>query len=397
MGEEENRESINFLREKNLHIICAVTLMAVLGVSSVAPALPRVAEALRISTGQVGLLITVFTFPGVILTPFTGILADRIGRKIVLVPSLLLFAIAGVACAFAPSFEMLLWSRFLQGIGAASIGSINVTLIGDLYDGSRRTEAMGYNASILSIGTASYPAIGGALAIFGWNYPFLLPVLAVPVALAVVFGLNNPEPKSTSSLKDYLNAAVESVLRPQALILFAASVITFILLYGAYLTFLPAFLHDRFGAATWQIGIILSTMSVVTAITSTQLKQLGERLGKRLLPAYGFGAYAVSIAIMPLMPGTWFLLIPVSLFGVAQGMNIPAITNLLAGLVPMEQRGAFMSINGMVLRLGQTLGPMIAGAFFAVIGLDGVFYASAVLAVLSLPLLASLRLFKETR
>ena len=154
--------------------------MAVLGSSSVSPAFPKVVAELGVSPGQVGLLITVFTLPGVFLTPVAGVLSDKFGRKTVLIPSLLLFGVAGGACALARDFELLLGLRVLQGVGAAALGATNVTLIGDLVAGRERTAALGYNSSVLSTGTASYPAIGGAPATFGWYYPFALPLLAIP-------------------------------------------------------------------------------------------------------------------------------------------------------------------------------------------------------------------------
>ena len=108
-------------RQRNLRIIFAVTLMAVLGVSSITPAFPNIVRELGVSSSQVGLLITFFTLPGIILAPFLGVLADRIGRKRILVPSLFLFAIAGTACAFIHQFHMLLLLRALQGAGAAAL------------------------------------------------------------------------------------------------------------------------------------------------------------------------------------------------------------------------------------------------------------------------------------
>ena len=124
--------------------------------------------------------------PGVILTTFAGILADRYGRLRVLMPGLILFAVAGAACVFATSLPALIALRVLQGIGGSAIGSINVTLIGDLFGDRQRTTAMGYNASVLSIGTAAYPAIGGALAMVAWSALFALALLAIPVAVLAV-------------------------------------------------------------------------------------------------------------------------------------------------------------------------------------------------------------------
>jgi ACDE family multidrug resistance protein len=120
-----------------------------------------------VSSGQVGLLITIFTLPGIVMTPVLGVLSDRYGRKKILVPALLLFGLAGGACAFASSFDILLALRFFQGMGAAALGTLNVTVIGDIYEDRERASALGYNSSVLSVETASYPAIGGLLATFG--------------------------------------------------------------------------------------------------------------------------------------------------------------------------------------------------------------------------------------
>ena len=357
--------------------IALITLIAVLGVSSITPAFPKVEKALGISAQQVGLLITVFTLPGVLLTPILGILADRIGRKKILIPSLFLFGIAGTLCAFTSNFTLLLVFRFLQGVGAASIGSLNVTLIGDIYKGKERAAVMGYNASVLSVGTASYPAIGGVLAALGWHYPFLLPLLAIPVGLLVITSLKNPEPQNQQKFKDYLSSTWESINNVQVLGIFITSVVTFIILYGSYLTYFPFLLDRTFGASTVTIGILMSSMSLTTAITSSQLGKLVARFSEKQLITIAFFLYAISLILVPLMHEIWGLLLPIVIFGVAQGMNIPSIQTLLASLAPLEYRAAFMSLNGMVLRLGQTLGPVLMGLIYVAWGIEATFYSGA--------------------
>lgn len=192
--DSQAKKTKNLYLDQNFLVICAVSLIAVLGVSSVTPAFPKLAQALNVNPKNIGLLVTAFTLPTLFLGPIIGVLADRLGRKKIIVPSLLLFGIAGTACAFARDFNLLLLLRLLQGIGAASLLSLSVTLIGDLYAGDKRANAMGYNASITSIGTAIYTTIGGALATIGWYYPFGLPIAAIPIGLLVLFGLKNPEP-----------------------------------------------------------------------------------------------------------------------------------------------------------------------------------------------------------
>jgi MFS family permease len=83
---------------------------------------------------------------------------------------------------------------------------------------------------------------------------------------------------------------------------------------------------------------------------------------------------------MPASPRLGFYLISAFIFGIGHGMNIPSIMSLMAGYAPIQLRGVLMSVNGTVLRLGQTLGPLVMGLAFAHLGMNGPFYAGAILA-----------------
>ncbi len=379
-----NNNQNNLYQDRNLLIIFGVSLIAILGVASVTPAFPKLEEALNVPPQNIGLLVTVFTFPTVILGPIIGILADRLGRKKILVPSLILFGIAGAACGFARDFNLLLLLRFLQGIGAASLLSLSVTLIGDLYTGVRRTSAMGYNASVSSMGTATYPIIGGALATMGWNYPFLLPLVAIPIGLLVLFALKNPEPKGERNLKEYLRNAWIILKNRQLVGLFIASAANFILLYGAYVTYLPKLIATSFGADSFTIGLFLSSISVAIAFTSSQLGRLARRFSEQTLVRASFGFYALALFIIPFISNLWLLLIPTTVFGIGLGIGFPSIQTLLAQLAPKEYLATVISVNGTFFGLGQTLGPLLMGVAYGMGGIDSVFYAGVCFAIATL-------------
>lgn len=375
MKKRENR----LYHDTNLQIIFAVTLIAVLGVSSISPAFYDIEQVF--SERAVLLLIVVFTIPGVLLTPVLGVLADRLGRKKVLVPSLLLFGIAGGACAFARDLNILLTLRFLQGIGAAALCSLNATVIGDLYSGNRLATAMGYNASVINIAVPSYFLIGGALASLAWYYPFALSVIAVPVGLIVLTSLKSPEPKNHEDFKQYLSSAFQTIKNRQVLVLFSATLFTFIIMYGAYITTFPLLLGDKFQASPFIIGIILSSVCLTTTVTSSQFGKLTKRYSEKTLIKSVFIIYAIALFIIPFVRSIWLFIIPTAILGFAQGVNTPSIQTLLARLAPIEHRAAFMSLNGMTLRLGQTIGPLLLGAIYLVLGFEGTFFVSAGLSV----------------
>lgn len=370
-------------RDPNLRILFCVTLIAVLGVSSVTPVFPTMQKALGITPQATSLLVTVFTLPGVIATPLIGVLSDRVGRKRLLVPSLFLFAFAGASLPLAPTFTGMLALRFVQGLGAAALGSLNVTIIGDLYRGRLTTAAMGYNAGVLSLGTTLYPLLGGALAALGWRYPFYLPLLAIPVALLAWFRLETPPIPAHQDMRSYLLDALASISNRRMAGLFFASLASFVLLYGAYSTYLPFLLAESFQGTSTVIGLVMSSMSLATAVVASQLSRLSRRFLEQQLIVAAFLLHALALLMIPHVPSLWLFLIPTTIYGLGQGLNTPSIQSLLARMAPPQQRGAFMSLNGMVFRLGQTLGPLLMGLAFTAWGFTGVYRAGAVLGVVA--------------
>lgn len=390
----EDEETTRVAFNANLSIIFSVTLMAVMGVASITPAFPTISLQLGVPPGMISLLIIVFTIPGVILTPFLGVGADRYGRKTILVPSLFLFAAAGFACAFAQTlgialglspFLTLLFFRFLQGIGAASLGSLNVTIIGDLYISRARTQVMGYNASVQSVGTAIYPTIGGFLALFGWFFPFYLPLLAIPVGLAVLFKLENPEPQALTSLRKYFSDVGRLLRNRKVVGLFLISTTLFIMLYGAIITFLPFLVTTSFLVDSFVAGLVISLISVASGITSLTVGVLARRYSLKMVLVLAFPFFVVGLLFIPLAPSLWLLLIPVFVYGVGMGFAMPSVQTLLVGLAPLESRAALMSLNGLVLRLGQTLGPFIMAIVLGILGITGVYWVAALFALAMIP------------
>jgi ACDE family multidrug resistance protein len=370
-------------QNRNLQLIFGVTLLSVMGVASITPAFPTIIEELNISSTQVGLLITFFTMPGIIMAPAYGILADRYGRKRILIPCIFLFALAGTSITFVRDFNIILGLRTLQGIGAAALFPMATTIIGDIYSGRERATAMGLNASVTNASVALYPLTGGSLALLGWYYPFFLPLIAIPIGIGVLALLNNPEPKQSRKVKDYLHGAWGYMKNIRALALFAGGVLIFIFIYGSYLTYFTLYLADNFGASPLIIGLVMASKSLFTATVSSQIGNLNKRFHLTTLIVGGFVVMAFALVLFPFMPGLWFTLIPVIFFAVAQGSIGPSIQASVAGLAPIEYRAAFMSIDAMVFRIGQTVGPPLMGLVFVLFGYDAVFFVSAVIAIVT--------------
>lgn len=369
-------------QDPNLWLLFAVTLVAVGNVSSVAPAFPRVVDVFGLSQVQVGWVVTAYSLPGILSAPVAGVLADRFGRKRVLVPVLFVFGVAGGACALARTFPTLLGLRVVQGAAAAPLVGLSVTIIGDRYDGMSRTRAIGYNATALNVGTAVYPALGGALAAIAWFYPFALPLLALPVAIAVGWKLEDPMVDRAQTLSAYLSVARRRLTDPQVIGILAINFGVYILLFGAFLTYVPELLDKRFGSPPQVAGLILALASVSSGLVATQIGRLSTAISKRRLIQGSLLINAGALVLIPLAPAPWAVGAASLFSGIAQGLNQPALQTRLTELATDASRGVILSLNGMVLRLGQAVGPLLLGSALVFGGIDDIFFTAAGVAVL---------------
>jgi predicted MFS family arabinose efflux permease len=140
-------------------------------------------------------------------------------------------------------------------------------------------------------------------------------------------------------------------------------------------------MEERFGATALQIGLFMSGFSLVTAITSSQLKRINSRVTPKAQLNISFMLYLVSMLILSVASEWWHLIIPLITFGLAHGMLIPGIQTLLVGFAPLSERAGFMSINSMVLRLGQTFGPLFIGLFYTLGGTGIAFTGGAIVSL----------------
>lgn len=162
--------------------------------------------------------------------------------------------------------------------------------------------------------------------------------------------------------------------------IYFATVSTFIFVAGAYLNFFPLLIGIRQSADPIAIGVIMSAMTLGSAASSAWIGKIAGILSERNLMILAFILYALALGIIPFIDQIWLFLLPSAVFGIAQGINLPAIQALLGGLSKVENRAIVMSFYGTSLRLGQTVGPLIAGALFTLYGMNGVFLISACLA-----------------
>jgi MFS family permease len=180
------------LGDGNFRILLLANITQALGSALVSPLLTSLTGPYGVSAAEIGLVMSVFTAPAILVIPLLGVLIDRYGRKPILVPALLLFGLSGTGLALTTDFTVVLVLRALQGLGFAGILPVVITSIGDLYEGSEEATGQGLRFAVSGLSQATFPVLAGGLVVLAWRYPFLLYSVAIPIALLVYIRFDDP-------------------------------------------------------------------------------------------------------------------------------------------------------------------------------------------------------------
>ncbi|WP_137283519.1 MFS transporter [Halorussus salinisoli] len=366
-----------------VRVVFAATALAPLGVPLVSPALPVVRDAFGLTDATASLLVAVYFLTGIVLSPFIGLLADRVGRKRVLVPSLVVFSLAGSAIALAPEFWIVLAVRLVQGTAAAGIFVTTVTLIGDAFEGVQRNAVLGVNTAVLASGAAVYPLLGGALATVSWNAPFLAYLLGLPVAAFAWVTLEEQviEPDVANRGTAYLRSAARLLARRAAVIPYGTAFLTEVLLFGAVITALPFLLFGTYGVSPVFVGGAITATEAVSAGVAAANGRFARQLSDQRLIALGYACYGVGLLVAWWASSVAGLVAGVIVFGAGVGLTMPSVDALLSDVVSAEYRAGALSLRNSVTFLGRAVGPVLFAGIAVETGYRPLLFAAGVVAL----------------
>jgi ACDE family multidrug resistance protein len=354
-----------------LAIIFAITLTGILANTIVNPAIPDLLDDLDQSSSSAGLFVGIGALPGVLMAPLIGVLSDRFGRRQVVLPCLVGFGVFGLLGALAPSFGVLLALRLVQGVASAGLINLAVVIIGDHWDGLARAKAIGQNAAALTVALAVFPALGGVLAgTWGWEASFL-PYgfgLVTAVAVARVLPKGRPTVGAGRTVRQQVSEAWVVIKQPLVLAVTALGFVVFFVIFGLFLTVLPVHLDEDLGVGATGRGLVLAVPAITSTVVALNLGRLRARFGGRVLVLAGTVVYAVGFVAIGLAPSVAVLVVAALFYGLAEGFTIPTLQDVAAGSGPAETRGSVVAVWVGVVRAGQFVGPLLAGASIAWIG-----------------------------
>lgn len=372
-------------RRPPLTFIYTVTLTGILSNTLVTPAIPDILAEFARPGDRAGLLVATGSVAGIVIAPVAGFLADRFGRRIVLTVCLGIFGVFGGLAAAAPTFEILLLARFLQGVGSAALVNLAVVLIGDNWTGADRTRLIGRNSAVLTIGLASIPLLSGVVTeASSWRVTFALYTIALGTAVAAWVVLDGRRPESPPRVKEQFGEAVVVLKRPILRASILSGFLVFIAIFGLFLTVFPVHLAEEFGMRAGARGLVISLPAMTATLASFNLGRMRTATSARTVVVVSALALTVAYVTIGMTTTLSIVVVAALVYGASEGFFIPMLQDLNMEDAPDEHRAVVIAVWVGFARLGQTIGPLLAGAAMGSLGTGATFVAGAGIAVVIL-------------
>jgi ACDE family multidrug resistance protein len=357
-------------RSLKLLVLSLVPFIMVLGNSMLIPVLPRMMKVMHLTLFQAGLVVTVFSIPAGIVIPLAGALSDRVGRKVIMAPALVVYGLAGLAAGVASwisphAYGYIIGFRIVQGIGAGGTYQLAMAVAGDIFKNKSRARALGLLEASNGLGKVVSPIAGSALALIIWFAPFFVyGLLSFPIALAVWFVIQEPKKKpAEGSFGQYL-AGIRHTFQSKGLsiaVTFLGGAAVLFILFGV-LSYLADVLEKTYGISELPRGFIIAVPVLFSAVTSYVAGTvLQRRIARWARPVVAGGLLVISVAMVAegLIGNPFWALVALVFQGIGTGATLPSINTLVTSATSTAERGAVTSLYGSVRFFGVALGPPV--------------------------------------
>jgi MFS transporter, DHA1 family, tetracycline resistance protein len=380
---------------KPLVVIYAAVGLDAVGIGLIFPILPRLLEEVTHSqtiAPTIGLMTALYAVMQFIFAPVLGALSDNLGRRPVLLMSLVGAAIDYVVMAFAPQLWMLVLGRAIAGLTSANV-SVAAAYITDISPEDQRARRFGLSNAMFGAGFIIGPVLGGLLGDYGLRLPFIAAAaLNAGNLLLALFVL----PESRPPARRKIDLAALNPLRP---LKWAVSmkrlqpvILVFFLLSAtgeAYGTCWALWGFDAFGWGGLWIGLSLGAFGVCQTLVQALLPGPATKLfGERRAILVGLACVSTALVVMAFANQGWIVFVIMPLFALGS-IGTPALQALATRQVDPDLQGQFQGVLASAVGLTSIIAPLAFSSLYFVVQTDwpgAIWFSVVVLNAIAVPL-----------
>jgi MFS family permease len=376
------------MRPSPFILLCTTGLFAIFSSTiSKSPVLPLFASHLGADPSGVGFVAAVSAFTGIVASIPAGLLSDRLGRRKMLIFSLIVFSTAPFLYLFVNKIWQLAIVRFYHGFATAVFIPVAMALVADLFH-HERGEKMGWFSTSTLVGRFMAPIAGGGIIgamVFnpGLSYKIVYLVCGAAGILALILTFKLPSaPDKKIEKRDWEEtfASFKSVLSNRLILITAGVEASILFAYGTFETFLPLY-SIKIGLSAYEVGIFLSSQVITLALTKPVMGRFSDRHGRQPQIFWGAIIGATCIGSFSLFRSFIPLLALSILFGLSLSIVTSATSAFIADLSRKETHGSAMGILGSIMDIGHTTGPLISGIVALYFGFGKAFIGAALVLI----------------
>jgi MFS family permease len=366
-----------------------VSTMTIMAGATIAPALPDMMDRFS-AVANVELLVRlVLTIPALtvaISSPWVGILVDRIGRKPVLLASMVLYGLSGTSGLYLMSLPGILVGRAFLGISVAGVMTCGTALAGDYFSGIQRNRFMGLQSAAVSFGGVVILLGGGILADVGWRAPFAIYLSAfamIPLVMRFIHEPDRLDGTGKSGANDATSMQGDPPLRVGLLTAIYTVVFMSMVIFYMIPTQIPFYVADLGGTNGSLVGLVFAVQTAVSGTMALQYRRIRKRLSTYQVFVAIFILLGAGYALLGMAQSYQQVLYAMVVSGAGLGLLMPGTSTWLLDSAPSRFRGRLVGALTMSLFLGQFVSPLASQLVATRIGMANTWLvASAVLMLL---------------
>ena len=319
-----------------------------------------------IGMATVGLLFAVFSISGFIGSALGGALADRMGRKGVIVASLLLSSLSALGMGFAPTLVFFIVISAVVGTLGSIGGPAHEAVVADLLPPEKRAEGYGIIRVIFNLAVIIAPPIAGLLISHSYLTLFIVDAVISVIAAGIVFFFlpetkpqAHPDAKPETMKQTF--AGYGKVFKDAPFVLFIGVSIMMTLVYMNMNSTLGVFLRDQRGLAEVGYGTLLSINAIIVVAMQFWLTKKLGKFRPLLMMAVGSFLYAIGFAMYGLISTFAMFVVAMVIITIGEMVVSPIQQSIVAGFAPEEMRGRYMAVSGLSWGIAFMVGPYFAG------------------------------------
>ncbi len=371
-----------------------IVFLDLVGFGMIIPVFPFYAEQVGVDPSWVIFYLGLYSLGQLVGAPIWGSLSDRIGRRPVLLITLLANAAASSMLAFADTGLLLALSRIVAGFAAGNI-SAAYAYTTDITTDATRPRALGLLGSAFGFGFILGPAIGGVLAGSDPNDPGALGRVAHGAAVMslIAFALTLirlPEslPPEKRAQKHAARVGMATYLRRPVLRDLLLSTVIVVAAVALFQSTLALWAADRLAVGPQTLGWIYGFVGVISvAVQAGLIGRLTKRFGAASLTRAGAFLIAVGMACLPPVHSMGLLLVCLAVFGIGSALFNPSMSGLVAATAEPHERGSVLGAYQGAASLGRVIGPFAASGVARIGTLSWPFVLGAVVSLIGVVLI----------